>query len=57
MSNNKLLSIKKLTINWPNSKPQIFYNINVNKKYEIVEGQDELSEKKYLKHTNLSPLS
>lgn len=42
-------SIKKLTINWPNSKPQIFYNINVNKKYEIVEGQDKLSEKKYLK--------
>jgi len=42
-------SIKKITINWPNSKQQIFYNINVNKKYEIVEGQDKLSEKKYLK--------
>jgi len=38
-----------LKITWPNSKSQTFYNINVNKKYEIIEGQDKLSEKKYLK--------
>ena len=42
-------SIKKLKITWPNSKSQIFYNINVNKKYEIIEGQEKLLEKKYFK--------
>ena len=45
----KSKSIKMLKITWPNSKSQTFYNINVNKKYEIIEGQDKLSEKKYLK--------
>lgn len=42
-------TIKSLTITWPNSTKQIFYDIQVNKKYRIIEDQDKLTEIKYNK--------
>lgn len=42
-------TIKSLTITWPNSTKQIFNDIQVNKKYQIIEGQDKLIDIKYTK--------
>ncbi|WP_418604174.1 CRTAC1 family protein [Hwangdonia sp.] len=42
-------SIKTLTVYWSNSEAQIFENIQVNKKYKIIEGQNEIVEKTYTK--------
>jgi hypothetical protein len=42
-------SIKNLKVKWPGSKEQAFVNVNVNKKYQITEGQNNLLQIKYSK--------
>ena len=40
----KSKSIKKLSINWPGGKKQVFTNIDPNKKYEVSENKDHLDQ-------------
>lgn len=40
----KSKSIKKLSINWPSGKNQVFTNIEPNKKYEVLENKRALNE-------------
>ena len=40
----KSKSIKKLSINWPGGKKQVFTNIDPNKKYELYENKDHLEQ-------------
>ena len=40
----KSKSIKKLSINWPGGKKQVFTNIDLNKKYEVSENKDHLDQ-------------
>ena len=47
-------TIKTLTVLWTNSETQIFKNIKVNKKYQIIEGQNDMIEKEYTKLNLLS---
>ena len=41
--------IKNLKVKWPSLKEQAFVNVNVNKKYQITEGQNNLLQIKYSK--------
>ena len=41
--------IKNLKVKWPSLKEQAFVNVNVNKKYQITEGQNKLLQIKYSK--------
>lgn len=46
--------IQTLTIIWPNSETQIYKSVGVNKKYKLIEGQNNLIEEQYEKVQLLS---
>ena len=46
--------IQTLTITWPNSETQIYKSVGVNKKYKLIEGQNNLIEEQYEKVQLLS---